>query len=355
VIDTVLYVPNDHTPIALRYTATAGLAPNTSYYLKVRFTVGTSPSPGTNRGMTWNPSTHAWVPDLGGSNWSDYPVVTTDSGGALIASSQWVWVKFADESESGVYHIMISLSPVAGSGAINSSLLPTVTVMSMETEGAWVHNGTAVSGTPQAKRAECTSETSSGVVYALAKTEADLVDNDDNGVVDDENYGPAGAAGDFRLGIPVGVPFNAYVNKPTIYAASQQIDIADTDIALSAADVTAPTAPGTLLVESSAYENELTWGAATDAGGSGLAGYRVYRRLASGSDAYTLPWNLIGLTASDVTAFTDPDLDKGVAYSYEVRAYDVATPVRAHSGVARRSASLRSPSQTRTRLQRTAC
>ncbi len=323
--DTVLFAPNDHTPIAFRFKATAGLAPSTDYYVKVRFTVGTSPNPSTNRGMTWNATTLTWVPDLGGGNWSDYPVVTSNPDGTI--TEQWIFAKFADEAASGTRHIMISLYDIEGNSTYNGSVVPTVTVMPMASAGAWVHNGTNVTSTYWGKRSECTSDTSSDAIYALGKTEPDLIDSDSNGTVDDEDYGPAGAGGDFRHAVPLSMPFNMLLSRTTTYASSQQITIADTDIALNAADQIAPTAPSSLSVVPNVGENALTWGAATDAGGSGLAGYRVYRWQTITATEYTLPKLVIATTASDVTTYTDTDVVKGVEYFYEVRAVDASTNV----------------------------
>jgi len=49
-----IYMPNDHTAVGIRYYAPpgSGLATSTAYYVKVRFTVGTTPSPDTNRGYS---------------------------------------------------------------------------------------------------------------------------------------------------------------------------------------------------------------------------------------------------------------------------------------------------------------
>jgi len=328
--DTVLFVPNDHTPIAFRFKATAGLAAETAYYVKVRFTVGTSPDPMTNRGMTWNSTTQEWVPDLGGGNWADYPVVVTDAVGAI--TEQWITAMFADERESGPYHVMISLKEVGGTAVSNASVLPLVTVMPMTTSGAWVHNGTTVGGSFAGKRVECTSEASSGIIYSLGKTETDAVDSDSNEIVDDEDYGPAGAAGDFRQAVPVGMTFKTLLSKTTTYATAE-ITVADTDIALNADDRVAPTAPSSLLVTPGAYRNDVAWGAASDAGGSGLAGYRVYRWEDSPYSEYTLPKTVIAATASDVTTFTDTNVVRGTEYFYEVRAVDASTNVGPRSAL----------------------
>jgi chitodextrinase len=64
----------------------------------------------------------------------------------------------------------------------------------------------------------------------------------------------------------------------------------------------------------------LTWTASTDTGGSGLAGYDVYRGTAK-----------VGSTSAAVTSYTDSGLTASTAYQYTVRAKDVAGNVSAAS------------------------
>lgn len=65
----------------------------------------------------------------------------------------------------------------------------------------------------------------------------------------------------------------------------------------------------------------LSWSASTDTGGSGVAGYRIYR---DGSQ--------IGTSAA--TSYSDPSLTNGTTYSYRVAAYDAAGNISAPSSVA---------------------
>ena len=138
-----IYTLNDHTPIAVHFTAGAeqGLAPSTSYYLKVRYTVATTPSGLTNRGFTWNPVTARWVQER--EDWSSFPTVSTDASGAISSSSGWAFAKFGDDAKSGQYHIMISLSATGDASTFNGSFVPTVTVLDPRVNGSWVHNGIA--------------------------------------------------------------------------------------------------------------------------------------------------------------------------------------------------------------------
>lgn len=87
-------------------------------------------------------------------------------------------------------------------------------------------------------------------------------------------------------------------------------------------DTIAPSTPTSLSATAfSPSQINLSWGASTDTGGSGLAGYRVYR---NGSHI-----------ASPATAsFSDTGLATSTSYSYTVAAYDNATNTSAQSNTA---------------------
>ena len=87
-------------------------------------------------------------------------------------------------------------------------------------------------------------------------------------------------------------------------------------------DITPPSTPTSLsAATASPYRINLAWSASTDTGGSGLAGYRVYR---GGS--------LVGSTAA--TSFSDTGLAPSTAYSYTVAAYDNAGNTSGQSNTA---------------------
>ncbi len=88
------------------------------------------------------------------------------------------------------------------------------------------------------------------------------------------------------------------------------------------ADTTAPTVPANLAVGAvTASSVSLSWSASTDSGGSGLAGYRVYR------DGEASP---VATVAS--TSYTDSGLAAQTTYGYTVRAYDNAGNQSAAAG-----------------------
>jgi len=93
-----------------------------------------------------------------------------------------------------------------------------------------------------------------------------------------------------------------------------------------ATDATPPTAPvGVAANASTSQSIVITWLASTDAGGSGLAGYRVFR------NGGTSP---VGTVAAGVLTFTDVALQPNTAYSYVVRAFDGDGNVSAPSNTA---------------------
>jgi YD repeat-containing protein len=86
------------------------------------------------------------------------------------------------------------------------------------------------------------------------------------------------------------------------------------------ADLVPPSAPYSLAgtAVSGTWIN-LTWGASTDTGGSGLGGYEVYR-----NGAY--------LSSSTVPSYSDQAATPATSFQYTVRAYDLATPTHNYSG-----------------------
>lgn len=81
-------------------------------------------------------------------------------------------------------------------------------------------------------------------------------------------------------------------------------------------DTTPPSVPANVVATApSPTQVQLTWTASTDTGGSGLAGYRVYR------DGSATP-----LASPTTNSYTDSTVVASTTYSYRVRAFDAATP-----------------------------
>jgi lysyl endopeptidase len=94
-------------------------------------------------------------------------------------------------------------------------------------------------------------------------------------------------------------------------------------------DTTAPTTPGTLsATAASSSAITLSWGASSDTGGSGLAGYRIER--CSGSTCT----NFTQIGTSATTSYSDSGLTAATTYRYRVRAVDGAGNVSAYTAIA---------------------
>jgi hypothetical protein len=343
--DPTIYVLNDHTAYAVHFTAT-GLTPGGVYHIKTRFTLSTSPSGQTNRGYTWNPSTSKWVQERE-PLWSSFPTTTADSNGTITGNAGWVWTKFGDERLSGPYYIMISLNESSGSqtGTTWNCDTPTaVTVLDASSQGAWFHNGTAT-GIKAATRAEVTAFDATTTVYSLSKTETNTVDDDANGTVDDEDYGPAGKTGDWRLGVPAEVSADVFLNRQKKFD-DISTPAADTEISIGAADMVAPSAPTALTAAPGGDRVVLDWEDATD--DNAVESYRIYRWNEASKTTYSTPVHeLVGTTSAGDTAFEDVSATTGWAeWSYEVRAVDTSGNVSARSNTATGRADSQAPTVT---------
>jgi serine protease len=84
-------------------------------------------------------------------------------------------------------------------------------------------------------------------------------------------------------------------------------------------DTTAPTTPANAAATAaSTSQINLSWGAATDSGGSGLAGYKIERCQGSGCS------NFAQIATTTTTSYSNTGLTAATSYSYRVRAYDGA-------------------------------
>jgi fibronectin type 3 domain-containing protein len=95
----------------------------------------------------------------------------------------------------------------------------------------------------------------------------------------------------------------------------------------AAGDLIAPSAPTGLGAAAAKRKVNLSWSASTDAGGSGLAGYRVWRGTAGSSG----PFSPIATTTT--ASYSDTTVTSKVTYWYRVTAFDGAGNESQPSGV----------------------
>ena len=261
-----------------------------------------------------------------------FPWPPLPAGAQLTAGNNWYYFKFGDTTKSGTYYLLVSLQPTdGGSGTTqNNASPPKVTVMDMSGTisgaqyGFWVHNGAATGYGGKTVEADATSD-----VLALSRS----VDSASptTSVPPD---GTGGANGDFVLGTPTGNPFdvNLHIGSSTTETWSAiSSSLADVNIALPAvpgdlsADMTPPSAPGTLSVTPGDTSASLSWGAATD--NTGVSNYLVYRWTDPPAGATYTSAPVLVATVTNGTTYTDTGLTNGTKYYYLVRAEDAATNV----------------------------
>jgi hypothetical protein len=334
-VDTSTVVANDHTVYAMRFSATTGgtypLDADTTYYVKLRFTPNADGSPAgvDNRGFTWNGASGAWAQER--DDWTAFPTVTTDATGA-IAQSDWLYCKFGDTTKSGTYYLLVSLSSGVAGTTRNGNVVIPVTVYDTTSAGAWVHDGVDNSTTYTFKRADILDHAAPANPVALQFTEKNLVDDDGNGVVDDEQYGIVQNGG-FRMAVPVGQALDIRMQKKiwSVVPTGFTVTTPDTDLALGAADQAAPSAPGALTIDPMDGGADVSWGAASD--DTGVSAYHVYRWVDAPAGAGYTPLPEKVATVTSGTSYTDSGLTNGTTYHYQVRAVDAATNVGPRSAI----------------------
>jgi hypothetical protein len=112
-------------------------------------------------------------------------------------------------------------------------------------------------------------------------------------------------------------PQPIYWKKDHIYNGASGAEIAI--VTPLPSDQTAPTAPTGLTVSNiTATSAQLSWLQSTDSGGSGLAGYKIYRQQGSGA---SLP---IGTVDANTLSFVDQGpLLPSTTYTYTAVAFDM--------------------------------
>ena len=290
--DYPLYVANDHTVYALRFSAAAGTlldsagaavtAPGAQYYVKLRISPTAKPSRRHEQGLHLerdHPAVGAGARRLErlprghhGHRRSDHRrqhlVVLQvrrrhqagrDRRGDLVPDRlpQAHRRRGPDDAEqrdsAGGHHHRHDRR--ADPGALTSAFR--------------IHNGVAT-GATDARRIEATNSGGTDV-WSLSRTENNQVA---------QGYG-SDATGDFELGVPVGLAFDAKIQSviwPAL-ATSFTGSLADVDIALGAADTTPPIAPSALTATAGDGHVQLSWPAVADAAD-------VHRLQVAGGDAH---------------------------------------------------------------------
>jgi hypothetical protein len=328
--DTATVLANDHTVYALRFSNAVASAnpaiPDGTYYVKVRLTPNADGSPAgvDNRGFTWNGTTSKWVQER--EDWTLFPTITVTGGLINTAgTSPWFYYKFGDTTKSGLYRVLISLSTGAAGTTRNSSTTVPVTLINPTTTCGWIHDG--VDNTAFAnKRTDVVDHAVPANPLALRFAEKNLVDDDSNGIVDDEQYGPVQNGG-FRMAVPLNQALDVRMQKAiwAVVPSGLTLTTPDVDIALGAAEQTPPSAPASPSAVTGDAGTTISWTAATD--DVGVTGYYVYRWTDAPAGAGYTPLPARVGTVTTGTTYADNGLTNGTTSHYYLRAYDAATNV----------------------------
>lgn len=317
--DYPLYVANDHSVYALRFSAEE-LTPSTEYNMKVRISPTASVSGGSSRGFTWNPTSQQWIQER--DEWSLFPAITTDAAGAYVSGNVWTFFKFGDTTKpakdtSSEWYIVVSVQPVGGGSGTtqNSATARAVTLVDMTGDLSWatpafrVHNADAT-GASKVQRVEAAAAGGTDVL-SVSRCKP-------NGVV--EGYGGVDT-GDFDIAVPAGVAFDARVSSTTWSVSDFTGTLADVDIALGADDTTPPVAPTGFTSTVAGTTTSLSWDSVADA-----ASYTVYQwqdaTPIDNATNYTPQHVAVGSTTATTYEATGLTEDEG--YHFEVRAVDAA-------------------------------
>jgi hypothetical protein len=347
-VESPAHVLNDHTGFGMRWAADAtSTLPDGQYYVKLLVSDNADVTLATEvRGFTWNPVSLRWVKGTEAND--QFPTVTASGG---VVSNQWTYGKAGDERVSGMHYLNVALIGVADGIVHYAGLSKQVNIRDAKTNAVWVHNGTErsdvykdsdVTGKRVAVLTDDASTTNGDPNYpptaptaaliGLWECQRNLIDDDSNGVVDDEGYGlNTRTVGDYRIGVPLNMLLDIYVNRNQTAKGGLLINdfytgtAADVDLAIGASEIVPPTAVTDLAAAAATTQVNLSWTSATDNGGSNLAGYRLYRWQDT-TDAYSTPVpSFVATLTPEATSYVDHDVLYGEEYNYELRAFDNAT------------------------------
>jgi YD repeat-containing protein len=251
----------------------------------------------TQINLSWTAST-----DPGGSGVAGYKIYR---GGSQIASS--VTTSYSDTSLAAgtTYSYRVAAYDVAGNVSAQSSPASATTLDTTAPSVPANLNGSASSAT-QINLTWTASTDNVGVTgYRVYRGGSQI------GTSATTTYSDATVVGS-----------TTYSYTVAAYDAAGNVSAQSTVKNVSTPDVTAPSTPtGLSATAASPSRINLSWTGSTDTGGSGLAGYRVYR---GGS--------LIASTTT--TSYSNTGLAASTTYSYTVAAYDNASNTSSQSNTA---------------------
>jgi hypothetical protein len=190
-----LHVARGDTPFAVRFTVT-GLMSHTDYTYTARIH-----RPGGTYGSFWSDDSGEEAP-----GWRT-AYSTLGNTGAGTSLSTWAHVRVGTSVSAGNAVLRLRVRVKTSSGSPTPTDFP-LTVMDASSAG-WFRNS-CTTGYAGGNVVEVRD--GGGILMGLVLSEPNGVDDDGSGVVDDEDYGPLGNTGDFRVAVPSGMSLTTTID-----------------------------------------------------------------------------------------------------------------------------------------------
>lgn len=193
-----LLVSADHTPFAVAVSV-QGLRAGERYALKVRLRSNER----SQFGATWNPATRKWC--SAAAPWASQTTVTPSLDGVIGC---WLAARAGSKtsaSEEGTAQVGVVLRQEGTALNLEAPLAATITVLTPGAAGSlgWVHGSFPDAAASEPVQVVLCRDSLQRIV-GTALIEPNGVDDDDNGVVDDESWDGVQARHSFRLAVPAG-------------------------------------------------------------------------------------------------------------------------------------------------------
>ncbi len=255
--------------------------------------------------LSWTAST-----DTGGSGLAGYKIFR---GGVQIATTTLTSYPNTGLAASTSYSYTVAAYDNAGNTSAQSSAASATTPACPDTIAPTVPTGlTATAASCTQVNLSWTASTDTGgsglAGYKVFRGGVQIA------TTSSTSYSNTGLSGSTAYSFTVAVYDNAGNTSAQSTAASATTP--------ACPDTTAPSVPtGLSATAASCSQVNLSWTASTDSGGSGLAGYKVYR-------------NSVQVATTTLTSFANTGLLGSTSYSYTVAAYDTAGNTSAQSTAA---------------------
>jgi YD repeat-containing protein len=253
----------------------------------------------TQINLSWSAST-----DTGGSGLAGYKIYR---GGSQVGTSPTTSYSDSSLAAGTTYSYKVAAYDVAGNVSAQSSAASATTLDTTAPSVPTGLNGSAASATQINLTWNASTDNVGVTGYRVYRGGSQIGTSATTAYTDSTVVGST-----------------TYSYTVAAYDAATNVSAQSSPKSVSTPDVTPPSTPTNLSATAASPSRiNLSWSASTDTGGSGLAGYRVYRN-GGGTPIATVA----------TTSYSDTNLAASTAYSYTVRAYDNATNTSGQSNTA---------------------